>query len=227
MTKYINLDPHPDERENWKKSGYFPDSPSINWSQSQMLQQIGKGKVINLHDPLNDHDFPFCAYTEEDPERPIKRLVTRFYRTKDSLYFIQTLKGQNFEGSKRRDLTQIVGKYKFSQFFGLRNRETGIVTTTGERDIIDKYDIPFPGTGEFIDPSTGETTTVAALPRSELCSFYLIPANKKPLLLRVTLEQFLTKSYDDWLCLGKNKNVWPPTEPTPAEIAAKRIPKSE
>ena len=232
LTRYINLDPHPEEIANWRQSGYLPDEPRVSKGQSIVLAAIGKGKVITLADPASEdpskpREEKLCIETVEDTDRPIKRTVHKIFRTPSHLYFTQVLRGQNFSGDKRLDTTQIVGKYNFTEFAKLRNRETGQVTVSGIADVIQKYEIPFTA-GEFKDPSTGENTTIEALPKSETCQYYVVAATRKYALNAISLHDFLNRSFEELVEYGKN-GKWPekPIETTETSTRKRQVKSDE
>jgi len=220
--KYLLLDPHPSEIKSWEDNNFMPDEPQINLSQSMMLERIGTGKTKVLKGFYRATGVPysFCIESEEDPIRPIERLVTKIYRTGDGkMYFVQTLKGQNWEGSNAVELTQIVGKHRQPVYNGLRDRQTGIMKVNGVRTFKEVYDLPFT-TEAFLDPSKRERTTLADLPKSPKLGFYVISNDKKYQCVDVSFEDFTTRPVSDLVYYATHSQQWPIPPATDATIKA-------
>lgn len=209
MTKYNLLDPHPDVIKSWEDNKFIPDVVTINFNQSRSLVQLGKGKVKVITDPASGQPLQFCIETTEDNERPIERKVTKFYRTADGkMYFIQTLKGQDWQGKTAVEVTQIVGKHKAPVYNGLRDRQTGVTSVTGIRTIKDIYTIPFTAES-FLDPSTGERTTLQDLPKAQKVSYFVIANNQKYQCNDIIMDEFLTRPTSDLVYYATHTQQWP------------------
>ena len=160
----------------------------------------------------NPRTHEVVIHTTEDPQRPIKRSITKVYRVGTTtpngefLYYTQTFEGQAF-GGQFVDHSQEVGKYSEPIFAVDIDRATGTRTVTGIRKSETRYEIPFTATGKFTDPSTGEETTLADLPIVQDCKFYAINNGKK-YGLNVTVEEFANKSLAELTEFGKT-GKWP------------------
>jgi hypothetical protein len=230
MVSYQTLDPHPKVISKWKELHYLPDSTRIPVSESRAFQLMGAGKVIALVEPFpEDPKMPrtekICVKTEEDPQRPIKRTITHVYRIKtpegkEFFFYKHHLEGENFQGDKKVDVTQIVGRYYEPDFEKVRNRETGTTTITGHKDGRLVYEIPFAQNSEFVDPATGERTTLEELRKfvRDKIWTYVYTSGRKYELIGINFDQFISKSYEDLVYYGMH-NRWP--EPKPMDIETK------
>ena len=210
MPKYQLLDPHPQTFKQWEEYNFLPDKININRNQTEALMAIGRGKTKTIVNPLpGGENLTFCVETEEDRDRPIERKVTKIYRTTDGkMYFVQTLKGENFTTGKPVEVTQIVGKHRMAILAKRRHPTTGQWIIDGVRSHQDVYTIPFT-TGEFLDESTGEKTSIEKLPKSEKLSFYVI-SDKKYGITDISLQEFMSRSTQELIYYATHQNQWPP-----------------
>lgn len=197
--QYNVLSPHPNVVEAWKKAGYVPDDVAVPRTEQVFFQKVGQASATQYG------GIKLITHTKEDPQRPIKRSVTRLYRVRqgegECLYYTEELHGQNFRG-KFEDHSRTVGKYDEPVFEFDVDRETGERTATSVHHTDTKYEIPFT-TGKFKDPSTGVETTLEELPLSENCKFHVRVPGRTYALPGITLDEFTEKSFSELVEYGK------------------------
>lgn len=198
--------------------GYVPDPLQAHDEQEKFLAAVGAAKKDKIAPNLAD-DEPknwIVISTTEAVDRPIKRQVKNIYRVKQSdgqfMYYVEYLAGETFSGTPY-DKHRVVGKYDEPVFSKERDRESGSIVITGIRDYETKYEIPFT-TGQFEDPSTGEKTTIADLPKSEELKLYIRTGQDRPYeLAGMSIEDYTTRPFEDLMFYAKNNNKWPEAKP--------------
>ena len=215
MTKQFNcLKPHPKAVAKWREVGYVPDAIQAHDEQEKFLAAVGAAKKDKIAKSLPD-DEPknwIVISTTEAADRPIKREIKNVYRVKQAdgefMYYVEYLAGETFTGTPY-DKHRIVGKYDEPVFSKERDRENGATIITGIRDHVTRYEIPFTA-GEFEDPSTGDKTTLAELPKSPELKLYIRTGQDRPYeLAGLSLEDYQNRSFEDLMFYAKNNNKWP------------------
>lgn len=230
MTKYNLLNPHPKVVEKCMSNGYLPDPFALETTENQIFALMGNSTKRTLVDPApeagkNPRKHEVVIHTEEDPQRPIKRTITKVYRLKNTegefLYYTQSFEGMTF-GGQFVDHSQEVGKYDEPVFTVDVDRATGRKTITGIRKKEPKFEIPFPvNNSKFVDPSTGEQTTLTDLPIAVDCKFYAVNNGKK-YALAISAEEFMDKTFGELVEFGKS-GKWPaPMEEAPKVVRGKK-----
>lgn len=217
MTKYNLLNPHPKVIEKCISNGWLPDPFALETTENQIFALLGTPKKTTVTDPApeaagNPRKHEIVAYTTEDLQRPIKRVVYSVYRIRNTsgefLYYKEHFEG-NAYGGLFVEHSRETGKYDEPIFNVDKDLATGKQTITGIRKKEARYEIPFPvNNSKFTDPSTGEETTLTDLPIGVDCKYYVVTNDRKYALPSIGIEEFTAKPFGELVEYGKT-GKWP------------------
>lgn len=217
------MTPHPKVLEAYEEAGYIPHDLEAKSQEQVAFKMLGKAtlKTITFGRHPEEQKWTFVTGVEEDPNRPIKRTISKFHRLEDGhVTYSEHLEGERYDGTDAVTHTRLVGKYQMPKIRIRHNRETGESAPGNITDFTPTFEIPLTG-GKFIDPSTGKETTLADLYKMAAKDFvFYAKAFARTYSLRgITLDEFIHRPFEDLVFRGENKK-WP--EPVAPELSAKK-----